>query len=185
MTEKEKMLAGLLYLSADPELINDRLRSKVICNQLNTLSPEKIEERKLLINDLFQAKTDCFIEPVFFCDYGYNIKLGKSVYINHNCVILDVNTVTIGDNVMLAPNVQIYTATHPLDPVERNSGREYGFPIIIGNNVWIGGNSVIGPGVTIGDNVVIGAGSVVTKSIEANVVVAGVPAKIIRRLEIK
>ncbi|MBN2604407.1 MAG: sugar O-acetyltransferase [Bacilli bacterium] len=184
MTEKEKMLAGVLYVSADPELVRDRLRSKMICNKLNTLTPDKITERKTLINELFLVDTDCYIEPVFYCDYGYNIKLGRNVYMNHNCVILDVNTVTIGDNVMIAPNVQIYTATHPLNPIERNSGKEYGFPIVIGNNVWIGGNSVIGPGVTIGDNVVIGAGSVVTKSIEANMVVAGVPAKVIRKLDL-
>lgn len=181
MTEKENMLAGLLYLSADPELVKDRLRAKMVCHKLNLLEPDRINERKILLNELFQVETDVYIEPIFYCDYGYNIHLGKNVYINHNCVILDVNTVTIGDNVMIAPNVQIYTATHPLDSEQRNSGREYGFPIKIGNNVWIGGNVVIGPGVTIGDNVVIGAGSVVTKDIESNVVVAGVPARVMKK----
>ncbi|MNC32530.1 Maltose O-acetyltransferase [compost metagenome] len=126
---------------------------------------------------------DAYIEPSFRCDYGYNIFLGKNFYANFDCVILDVCPVHIGDNCMLAPGVHIYTATHPLDAETRNSGVEFGKPVTIGHNVWIGGRAVINPGVTIGDNVVVGSGSVVTKDIPANAVVAGNPARVIKMVD--
>lgn len=118
----------------------------------------------------------------FFCDYGYNIEIGKNFYANHNCIILDVNKVKIGNNVMFAPNVQVYTATHPIDAEERVSGVEMGYAIKIGDNVWIGGGAIICPGVKIGENTTIAAGSVVTKDIPANVLAAGNPCRIIREL---
>lgn len=131
----------------------------------------------------FRQKIDILeIEPNFYCDYGFNISLGKNFYANHNLVILDANKVEFGDNVFIGPNCGFYTAGHPLDYVSRNKGLEYAKPIKIGNNVWIGGNVCVLPGVTIGDNVVIGAGSVVTKDIPANCLVAGNPGKIIKKL---
>ena len=128
------------------------------------------------------AQENVSIMPPFYCDYGFHIQVGKGFFANYNCTILDVGKVTIGENVLLAPNVSIYTAGHPVHPAARQSGYEYGIPVTIGNNVWIGGNVVITPGVHIGDNVVIGAGSVVTKDIPANVVAAGNPCRVIRRI---
>ncbi len=182
-TEKEKMLAGELYLSEDEELVKDRLKAKKLCHQYNNLNPESKEEKKAILQELFQTEQAPYIEPDFYCDYGYNIKIGENFYANHNCVFLDVNTITIRDNVMLGPAVQIYTATHPLEAEARNSGRELGFPIVIGNNVWIGGGAVIQPGVKIGDNAVIGAGAVVTKDIPANVFAGGNPARVIKEID--
>lgn len=182
MTEKEKMLAGLGYNAMDEELLRDRGRAKGICHAINHLPPDKIEERIALLQELFQTEEQPYMEPNIFCDYGYNIKIGKNFYANHNCTILDVNTVTIGDNVMFAPNVQIYTATHPVEAKPRVAGVEMGYPIVIGDNTWIGGGSIICPGVTIGKNVVIGAGSVVTKAIPDNVVAAGNPCRVIREI---
>lgn len=181
MAEKEKMLAGELYYSDDEELVRDRARAKRLCKKFNDLEPDKAKERLEVLQELFETDTIVYIEPSFYCDYGYNIKPGKNFYANHNCIILDVNTVTIGDNVMFGPAVQVYTATHPLDPETRISGWELGYPIEIGDNVWVGGGAIINPGVKIGDDVVIGAGSVVTKDIPANVVLAGNSAKIIKR----
>ncbi|MBF8435865.1 sugar O-acetyltransferase [Halanaerobiaceae bacterium Z-7014] len=182
-TEKEKMLAGELYLSEDDELVEDRSRAKNLCHQYNNLNPELKDKKKAILQELFQTEQAPYIEPDFYCDYGYNIKLGENFYANHNCVFLDVNTITIGDNVMLGPAVQIYTATHPLEAEARNSGRELGFPIEIGDNVWIGGGVVIQPGVKIGDNAVIGAGAVVTKDIPANVFAGGNPARVIKEID--
>ena len=122
-----------------------------------------------------------YIEPPFFCDYGSNIHFGRECYLNHNCIFLDVCKITIGSNTFFGPNSQVYTATHPLDPIERRKG-EFGKPVKIGNDCWIGGSAVIPPGVTIGDGVTVGAGSVVTKDVEDYTVVAGNPAKIIKRL---
>jgi maltose O-acetyltransferase len=184
MTEKEKMIAGELYDPTDKELVDERYKARVLMHKINTLSIDHIKERDKAVHQLLSnAGENTYIEPPFYCDYGSNIKAGKKFYTNFNCCILDVSTVTIGDNVMLAPNVQIYTATHPIEFKARMSGVEFAKPIVIGNNVWVGGNSTICPGVTLGDNVVVGAGSVVTKSFPNDVVIAGNPAKIIKTID--
>lgn len=182
-TEKEKMLAGELYNPQDKQLVEDRLRAKKLCYRYNNLAPTAEEKKKFLLKELFETEKEPYIEPDFYCDYGYNIIVGENFYANHNCVFLDVNTIIFGNNVMLGPAVQIYTATHPLTAEGRNSGRELGYPIEIGDNVWIGGGAIIQPGVKIGDNAVIGAGSVVTKNIQANVFVGGNPARVIKEID--
>lgn len=184
MTEKEKMLAGLMYDPSDPDLAKARRRVRLLFHKFNHLSADHSEERSKILYDIFgEAGENLFVEPPFYCDYGTNIKAGKNVYMNFNCCILDVAEVRIGDNCMFAPNVQIYTATHPITYKERNSGKELAKPISIGDNVWIGGNSTICPGVTLGNNVVVGAGAVVTKSFPDNVLIAGNPAKIIKTID--
>lgn len=183
MTEKEKMIQGQLYLAGDAELVADRKRAQTLCHQFNQLSINELPARKSFLQKLFQIEqTDFYIEPSFKCDYGYNITFGSRFYANYDCVLLDICPITIGDNCMLAPGVHIYTATHPLDPVERNSGYEFGKPVVIGDNVWIGGRAVITPGVTIGDNAVIAAGSVVVKDVAPNTVVGGNPARFIKSI---
>ncbi|WP_435134590.1 sugar O-acetyltransferase [Formosa sp. A9] len=182
MTEKEKMLAGLMYNPSDPELTKARYHARLTFQKANALTEADRAERDALYNSLIEAGQDLCIEPPFHCDYGSNIKAGNRVFMNYGCCILDVATVTIGDNVMFAPNVQLYSATHPIDAKSRNSGKELGKPITIGNNVWIGGNSTICPGVTLGNNVVVGAGSVVTKSFPDDVVIAGNPARVIKNI---
>ncbi|TKT84686.1 maltose O-acetyltransferase [Escherichia sp. MR] len=181
-TEKEKMIAGELYRSADETLSRDRLRARQLIHQYNPSSPEDQSLRQKILADLLGQVADAYIEPSFRCDYGYNIFLGKGFYANFDCVMLDVCPIHIGDNCMLAPGVHIYTATHPIDPVARNSGVELGKPVTIGNNVWIGGRAIINPGVTIGDNVVVASGAVVTKDVPDNVVVGGNPARVIKKL---
>lgn len=183
MTEKEKMLAGEMYNPMDTELKNDRERAHELCYNYNQLAPMKKERKREILKELFKSDKNCHIEANFKCDYGYNISFGDNFYMNFDCIILDVNKVTFGDNVMIAPKVQIYTATHPLNPKKRNSGRELGYPITIGNNVWIGGGAIICPNVSIGDNAVIAAGSVVTKDVKSNVLVGGNPAKIIKSID--
>lgn len=182
MTEKEKMLSGMSYNAMDTELFRDRVYAKRLCKKFNELEPDLLKERELLLKELFQTENTCYIEPNFFCDYGYNIEIGKNFYVNHNCIMLDVNKIKIGNNVMFAPNVQVYTATHPVDAEERISGKEMGYAIEICDNVWIGGGTIICPGVKIGKNTTIGAGSVVTKDIPENVVAAGNPCKVIKVL---
>ena len=182
-TEKEKMLAGEMYNPHCEELIEDRARAKDLCYKYNNLAPQEGEKKKLILKELLQTDKEPYIEPNFYCDYGYNIKVGERFYANHNCVMLDVNTITIGTNVMLGPAVQIYTATHPLEEKARNSGRELGFPVEIGDNVWIGGGAIIQPGVKIGDNAVIGAGAVVTKDVPADHFVGGNPARVIKEID--
>ena len=183
MTEKEKMLAGELYLAFDLELVEDRKKAKLQIFELNQLSPLEEEKQKEIIRNLFGKTAKNFlIELPFRCDYGYNIHVGKNFYSNYNCTILDCAKVTIGNNVLFAPNVSIFTAGHPIDPEKRNKCIEYAFPVTIGNNVWVGGNVVINPGVTIGDNVVIGSGSVVTKDIPSNTIAFGNPCKVHRKL---
>jgi acetyltransferase-like isoleucine patch superfamily enzyme len=182
MTEKEKMLSGMAYNAMDEELFRDRIRAKKLCKTFNELNPDEFENREALLKELFRSENKCYIEPNFFCDYGYNIEIGDNFYANHNCIMLDVNKIKIGNNVMFAPNVQVYTATHPVDAKERISGKEMGYAIEIGDNVWMGGGTIICPGVKIGKNTTIGAGSVVTKDIPENVVAAGNPCKVIRKL---
>ena len=182
MTEKEKMLSEQLYNAFDKELLEERQKAKKLCFDYNNTSPELMEERDTIISQLINTKGEFFIEPPFYCDYGYNITVGNNFYSNHGCVILDVCTVDIGDNVLIAPNVTIAGGSHPTDPKARLDGEEFGKKIKIGNNVWIGANSVIGPGVIIGDNSVIGAGSVVNKNIPANVVAVGTPCKVVKNI---
>ncbi|HFJ8811574.1 chorismate mutase [Enterococcus faecium] len=181
-TEKEKKIAGELYFANDPELVADRMFARSQSQIIN--QAESAELRSQLLKETFgRTGKKIYMEPVINFDYGYNIFVGENFYANFNCTFLDVSTIEIGDNCMFAPNVQLYTATHPLHPVKRNSGLEYAKPIKIGNNVWLGGGVIVTPGVTLGDNVVVGAGSVVTKSFPDNVVIAGNPARIIKTVE--
>lgn len=182
-TEKEKMLAGELYNGADPVLVAERVRARKICQASAALSPDAPDaERAKLLAELFGVPTDVFITAPFFCDYGRNIELGRNVYFNFNCVILDVVKVRIGDNVLFGPAVQVYTASHPLSAQERRSGLEFGRPVVIGNDVWLGGGAIVCPGVSIGDGAVIGAGSVVTRDIPAGAFAAGNPCRVIRQI---
>ena len=181
MSEKEKMLNGELYNAEDKNLKDERIKCKLLCQKYNSLAYDKFEERKSLIKQILgKVGNKYFIEQPFICDYGYNIEIGENFYSNHNLTILDCAKVTFGENVFLGPNCSFYTAEHPLDVETRNKGFEYAKPIKIGNNVWIGGSVTILSGVTVGNNVVIGAGSVVTKDIEDNCIIAGVPAKFIK-----
>ena len=182
-SEKEKMLAGELYLSSDPALVAERLRARQLCQSLNVLPPQaSAHEKRALLQELFQADADVAITPPFFCDYGYNITFGRKVYLNCNCTILDVIQVTIGDHVLIGPSVQIYTALHPIDTEQRRSGLEFGKSVRIGADVWLGGGVIVCPGVNIGEAAVIGAGSVVVKDIPTGVFAAGNPCRVIRKL---
>lgn len=184
MTEKEKMLAGELYQAGDPELVAERLHARKITKAFNNTSPEDTDLKTNLLQSLLgKVGKNFWIEAPFYCDYGTNIEVGDDVFFNFNCVILDVCKVTLGDRVFVAPNVQFYAATHPLNAVKRGELWEYGQAITIGSDVWIGGSAVICPGVTIGDRAVIGAGSVVTKDVPADTVYAGNPAKFIKTIE--
>lgn len=182
-TEKEKMLAGKMYNPQSEQLKKDRIKAKKLCYEYNNLEPQADQKKKEILKELLQTDKKPYIEPNFYCDYGYNIILGKNFYANHNCVLLDVNRIIIRDNVMLGPAVQIYTATHPLKAKDRNSGLELGYSVTIGNNVWIGGGAIIQPGVKIGDNSVVGAGAVVTKDVPADVFVGGNPARVIKIID--
>lgn len=179
VTEKEKMLSGELYLANDSQLVSERKRAKALCYRYNQ---QVVDLDRITLQELLGYQTDAYLEPPFFCDYGYNIRVGKNFYANHNFVVLDGAQVLCGDNVFIGPNVVITTAGHPIDPVSRNTGIEFAKPILIGDNVWIGASVVIVPGVTIGTNVTIGAGSVVTKSIPANCVAVGNPCRTLRHL---
>lgn len=183
MNQKERMLAGLPYKAWLDGLSEERLELRLKIHKFNSCSPNKKDEMKAMIKDIVgKCGNDIFIEPPFHCDYGKNIEVGENFYANFNCVILDVGKVKIGNNVMFAPNVSIYTAGHPIHPESRNSGYEYGIGITIGDNVWVGGSVVINPGVHIGNNVVIGSGSVVTKDIPDNVIAVGNPCRILREI---
>ncbi len=184
MTEKEKMLSGQLYNPMDSILSKERYRARLKFQKINSLTDDQIKERNKLFKELIgQYDRSFWIEPPFYCDYGYNIRLGKKVFINFNCCILDVSKVKIGDNVFMGPNVQIYTATHPLDKKTRNSLLEYAKPITIGNDVWIGGGAIICPGVNVGNGAIIAAGAVVVKDVPDNVMVAGNPAVIKKEVD--
>ena len=184
MTEKEKMLNGMIYdANHDPQLIAERIRCKELCRDYNELRPKEIEaRRKLLHLILGHIAGDILIEQPFYCDYGYNISVGKNFYANFNMVILDEAKVTFGANVFIAPDCGFYTAGHPIDPTERNNGLEYAKPITVGDNVWIGAHVSVLPGVTIGDNCVIGAGSVVAGDIPANSIAVGNPCRVIKSI---
>lgn len=184
MTEKEKMLKGLLYdANYDEELLKERDACKEMCYDFNQLRPSQWKEQQEIIRRLFGKTKERFtITAPFWCDYGYNIEVGENFYTNHHCVILDGAKVTFGDNVFIAPNCGFYTAGHALDVEQRNRGLEYAYPITVGDNVWIGGGVTVLPGVTIGSNTVIGAGSVVNKDIPEGVLAAGNPCKVIRKI---
>lgn len=183
MNQKERMLKELPYKAWKDGLQEERIAAKIKVHEYNSCRPDKIEERiKMIKNLIGKTGDEIYIEQPFYCDYGSNIEIGENFYSNHNCIILDVGKVTIGNNVMFAPNVAVYTAGHPIHPDSRNSGYEYGIPVTIGDNVWVGGNVIINPGVNIGNNVVIGSGSVVTKDIPDNVIAAGNPCRIIREI---
>ncbi|MEG1705235.1 MAG: sugar O-acetyltransferase [Clostridia bacterium] len=182
MTEKEKMLSEKLFIS-DKELFLERQYAKELIFDLNNLRPNKLKEKnKILSKLLSKIGSNIFIEPPFRCDYGYNIEIGDNFYSNYNLTILDSSKVIIGNNVLIGPNVGIYTAGHPIDVTDRVNNLEYGKSIIIKDNVWIGGSVVICPGVIIGKNSIIGAGSVVTKNIAKNVVAVGNPCKVIKNI---
>lgn len=185
LTEKEKMLAGMLYdADHNEELVQERIHAKDLCYDFNQLRPSQTEEQKEVMKKLLGKTEETFqIMQPFWCDYGYNIEIGKNFFANHNLVILDCAKVKFGDNVMIAPNCGFYTAGHPLDAERRNQGLEYAYPITVGDNVWIGAGVHVMPGVTIGNNVVIGGGSVVVKDIPDNVVAVGNPAKVIKTLD--
>jgi len=186
LTEKEKMLAGEVYDAMDPQLVTARRRARKLCKVLNESHDAERELRERILTELFGTVGDgIWIEPPFHCDYGVNIALGSNVYFNFNCVILDPARVSIGDNVMFGPAVQIYTATHPLGASQRRMGREFAQGIDIGSDVWVGGGVIILPGVHIGAASVIGAGSVVTGDIPEGVFAAGNPCQVIRQIDDK
>lgn len=181
--EKEKMLAGELYDPLEEQLTKERLHARLLIKALNDTGENETEKRNHIMKELLpHAAAGLWLQPPFYCDYGSNIKTGENVFFNFNCVVLDVAQVIIGSRTLFGPNVQIYTATHPMDYTQRASGLEFAKPISIGSDAWIGGSAVICPGVTIGDRSVIGAGSVVTKDIPADVFAAGNPCKVIRSL---
>jgi maltose O-acetyltransferase len=181
-SEREKMLAGELYDPLDPELSAARVRARDLCQALNATREADTDERRRILIDLFgEGGDEVWMQPPFFCDYGSNIFLGTRVFFNFNCVVLDVCAVRIGDFTLFGPSVQIYTATHPLEAELRRT-REFGKPVTIGSDVWVGGGAVILPGVTIGSRSVIGAGSVVTRDIPDDVFAAGNPCRVVRPL---
>ena len=183
MTQKERMLAGYPYLSSDLLLSEERMKARKLTYKYNNSKPFAIRKRKKILYQILGKRGEkCIIHPPFYCDYGYNIEVGNNFFANYNCIMLDINKIIIGNNVMLAPSVIITTAGHPIHPVIRNSHLEYGKPIKIGNNVWIGANAIINPNVTIGNNVVIGSGSVVLHDIPDNVVCVGNPARIVKKI---
>lgn len=177
-SEKQKMLAGALYHADDPELAADRAAARAWLARYNApLARAEAELRQLLREGLAEVGDDAFVRPPFYCDYGFNIRLGSGVFLNFNCVILDVGAVTIGNGTQIGPAVQIYGADHPRDPALRRQGLELGRPARIGRDVWIGGGAILLPGITIGDGAIVGAGSVVTRDVAAGVTVAGNPAR--------
>jgi maltose O-acetyltransferase len=181
MTEKEKMLRGELYNATDPQLTQERRIARALTGALNQSRDDQADLRRRIIAELFGAVGgQVVIEPPFYCDYGSNIFIGRNVFFNFNCVILDPARVDIGDNVLFGPGVQVYTATHPMDPQTRRSGLELARPVRIGSDVWLGGGAIINPGVTVGDGSVIGSGSVVTRDVPVGVFAAGNPCRVIR-----
>jgi maltose O-acetyltransferase len=183
-TEKQKMLRGELYDAYDPVLVEERLQARKLLRRYNDSHADQSALRTEILQELIGVQgNNLYIEPPFYCDYGYNIKTGDNVYFNFNCTILDVMEVSIGSNVLFGPSVHLYAATHPMDAKERAVGLESGKAINIGSDVWIGGGVIICPGVTIGSRSVIGAGSVVTRDIADDVFAAGNPCRPVRSLK--
>jgi maltose O-acetyltransferase len=181
-TQRQKMLAGEMYDPLDPELVAARLRARDLCRDLNATRESDEPDRRRILRELFGRGGDTvWMQPPFYCDYGSNIELGERVFFNFNCVVLDVCPVRIGDFTLFGPSVQIYTPMHPFNAEQRRS-QEFGKPIEIGSDVWVGGGAIILPGVRIGSRTVIGAGSVVTRDIPDGVFAAGNPCRVIRAL---
>ena len=181
MTNKERRDRQLPYIS-DNEVFEEQKRARRLTQELNTADRSDFDRISEIVKELLGKSDGAFINPPFYCDYGTHIEVGKNFFANYNCTILDVAKVIIGDNCQMAPKVAIYTAGHPVHPDTRNTAYEYGIEVTIGDNVWIGGNTVICPGVHIGSNTVIGAGSVVTKDIPEWVIAAGNPCRVIRKI---
>jgi maltose O-acetyltransferase len=182
LSEREKMLGGEMYDPLDPELVEARVRARDLCQALNATRESDETERRRILTALFGTGGEhVWMQPPFFCDYGSHIFLGRRVFFNFNCVVLDVCAVHVGDFTLFGPSVQIYTAMHPLDH-ERRRTEEFGKPIAIGSDVWVGGAAVICPGVTIGSRSIIGAGSVVTRDVPEGVFAAGNPCRVVRAL---
>jgi maltose O-acetyltransferase len=185
LSEKQKMLAGELYRSMGPELTAERQAAQCLLAQYNATDAGDATGRLALLRRLLGAAGDgTNIQPRFHCDYGYNIRLGQRCFINYNCVFLDCAAIEIGDDLQMAPAVQLYTATHPLDRAQRAAGWELAKPIRIGDGVWIGGGAIVLPGVTIGDGAVIGAGSIVTHDVPADSLAVGNPARVTKMLRV-
>ena len=181
--QKEKMLAGELYVSDDPELATAHLRAQRLIAEFNATSADADDERRRLLTALFARFGEATVlKPTLRCDYGFNISIGDRTFINYDCVFLDCNRITIGDEVLIGPGVHIYTATHPLDARERRAGWESALPVTISDGVWLGGGAIVCPGVTIGANSVVGAGSVVTRDLPANVLGVGNPCRVVKQL---
>jgi maltose O-acetyltransferase len=182
-TEREKMLAGQLYDAFDPDLQQQRDRMRDLCQRLNASSEPELELRRELALKIFGKGGDTVrLQPPFFCDYGSNIELGEQVFFNFNCTVLDVCKVTIGEYSQFGSGVQILTPLHPLDAALRRR-QEYGAPVTIGSDVWVGSGAIILPGVTIGPRTVVGAGSVVSRSLPGNVLAVGNPCRVVREID--
>jgi maltose O-acetyltransferase len=182
-TEYQKMLAGELYNASDEELVQMRVKARSIMQFYNQTGYDRNIRAAMLQKLLGKVGDNVDVQTPFFCDYGCHISVGDNFFANFNCVFLDCNYINIGNNVFMGPGVQVYAASHPVMAAERIKGPELAYPVIIGDNVWIGGGSIICPGVTIGENTTIGAGSIVVKDIPANVVAAGNPCKVVKRLD--
>jgi len=181
MTNIERRDSGMAYIS-DEAVMEEQKRCRQILQRLNTADRSDFDEIRRIVKELLGKSDGAFLNPPFYCDYGFHIEVGKNFYANYNCTILDVAKVVIGDYCKMGPNTAIYTAGHPVHPASRNSLYEYGDAVTIGDNVWIGGNTVILPGVRIGSNSVIGAGSVVTKDVPEWVIAAGNPCRVVRKI---
>ncbi|GAA0502501.1 acetyltransferase [Paractinoplanes deccanensis] len=181
--QRERILSGRMYNDLTPELVAARQRTVLLSDEYNTSFGRPQAEREAILRRLLKAVgRDCHFEPVFRCEFGFNISIGDHFYANFDCVMLDGGGITIGDHVLFGPRVGIYTSNHAVDPGERAAGACYAKPVAIGDHVWIGGGVTINQGVTIGDNAIVGSGSVVTRSVPAGVIAAGVPARVLREI---
>lgn len=181
-SQKTLMLSGELYLASDPELVSARARAQQLTAQFNATLPETDESHRSLSSLFGHFGQASVVRPSFCCDYGFNVFIGDRTFINFNCVFLDCNRISVGNEVQIAPGVHLYTATHPLDPVSRRAGYESALPITLHDGVWLGGGVIVCPGVTIGENTGVGAGSVVTKDLPPNVLAVGNPCRVVRSL---